>query len=68
MNVMNYNEILYKLSSKWLCREIAWNVIVLGGNKQGGKLSGTNYVKTIYLESIIQWQFSGWQLFGGNYQ
>ena len=40
----------------------------LGCHCQGGKLSGDNYVKAIYLGSIIRGQFSGWQLFGGNYQ
>ena len=67
-NVMNYNKILFKLSSEWLCREIAWDAIVLGDNKQEGKLSADNYVKAIYLGSIIRGQFSGWQLFEGNYQ
>ena len=65
---MNYNEILFKLSSECLCRAIAWDAIVLGGNKQGGKLSADNYVKAIYLGSIIRGQFSGWHLFGSNYQ
>ena len=51
-----------------MCRVIAWDAIVLGGNKQGRKLSADNYVKTIYLGSIIRRQFSGWYLFGGNYQ
>ena len=53
---MNYNVIqcnvtqwiiikhFLKLSSEWLCRAIAWDAIDLGGNKQGGKLSGDNYV------------------------
>ena len=41
---------------------------VLGGSKPGEKLSGDNYVKAIYLGYIIRGQFSGWQLFGGNYQ
>ena len=59
---MNYNEILFKLSSEWLCRAIAWDTIVVGGNEQGGKLSWDNYVKSIYPGSIIQRQFSG-----GNY-
>ena len=40
----------------------------LGCHCQGGKLSGHNYVKAIYLGSIIRGQFSGWQLFGGNYR
>ena len=44
---MNYNEILFKLSSEWLCRAIAWDAIVLGSNKQEGKLSGDNYVRAI---------------------
>ena len=48
--------------------------IVAGGNKHEGKLSGDNYVKAIYLGSIIRGQFSGGnypgiiisgQLFGG---
>ena len=65
---MNYSEILFQLSSEWLCRAIAWDAIVLGGNKQGGKLSGDNYVKATYLGSIIRGQLSGWQLFWGNYQ
>ena len=51
-----------------MCRAIAWDAIALGGNKQGGKLSADNYVKAIYLGSIIRGQFSGWQLFGGVYQ
>ena len=50
-----------------MCRAIAWDAIVLGCNKQGGKLSADNYVKVIYLGSIIQGQFSGSQLFRGNY-
>ena len=50
------------------CRAIVWDDIVLGSNKEEGKLSGSNYVKAIYLGSIINGQFSGWQLFGGNYQ
>ena len=49
-------------------RAIAWYAIVLGGNKQGGKLSADNYLKAIYLGSIMRRQFSGWHLFGGNYQ
>ena len=49
-----------------MCIAIVWDAIVLG--KQGGKLSADNYVKAIYLGSIIWRQFSGWQLFGGNYQ
>ena len=49
-------------------RAIASDTIVLGGSKQGGKLSTGNYVKAIYLGSIIQGQFFGWHLFGGNYQ
>ena len=53
---MNYNEILFKLLSEGLCRAIAWDAIVVGGNKQGGKLSGDNYVKAIYLGSIIRGQ------------
>ena len=65
---MNYNGILFQLSSEWLYRAIAWDANVLGGNKQGGTLSSDNYVKAIYLGSIIQWQFSRWKLFGGNYQ
>ena len=65
---MSYNKILFKLSSEWLCRAIAWDTIVLGGSKLGGKLSRDSHVKSIYLGSIIQWQFSGWQLFGDNYQ
>ena len=51
------------------CEEqFAWDAIVLGGNKQEEKLSTDNYVKAVYLGSIIWGQFSGWQLFGGNYQ
>ena len=46
---------------------IVWDTIVLGSNKKQ-KLSGGNYVKAIYLESIIQGQFSRQQLFCGNYQ
>ena len=46
---------------------MAWDAIVLSSNKQGGKLSGGDYVKAIYLGSIIRGQFSGWQLPGGNY-
>ena len=65
---MNYNEILFKLQSEWLCRAIAWDAVFLGGNKQGGKLSADNYVKVIYLGSIIWGQFFGWHLFGVNYQ
>ena len=65
---MNYNEILFKLLSEGLFRAIAWDAIVVGGNKQGGKLSGDNYVKAIYLGSIIRGQFSWWKLSGGNYQ
>ena len=38
---------------EWFCRAIAWGAIVVGGNKQGGKLSGDNYVKAIYVRSII---------------
>ena len=53
---MNYNEILFKLLSEGLCRAIAWDAIVVGVNKQGGKLSGDNYVKAIYLGSIIRGQ------------
>ena len=49
-----------------MCRAIARDPIVLG--KQGGKLSADNYVKAIYPGFIIRGQFSGWQLFGGNYQ
>ena len=56
------------LQLSMLCRTIVWNAIVLGGNKKGGKLSGGNYVKAIYLGSIIQGQFSRWQRFEGNYQ
>ena len=59
---MNYNEILFQLSSKGLCRAIAWDAFVVGGNKQGGRLSVDSYVKAIYLGSIIRGQFSG-----GNY-
>ena len=33
------------------------NYIVLGGNKKGGKLSGSNYLKAVYLGFIIQGQF-----------
>ena len=51
---MNYNKILLKLLSEWLCRAIAWDAIVAGGNKQGEKLSQDNYVKAIYLGSIIR--------------
>ena len=40
----------------------------LGDNKQRQKLPAENNVNTIYLESIIRGQFSGWQLFGGNCQ
>ena len=43
-----------KLSSEGLCRAIAWDAIVVGGNKKGGKLSGGNYMKAIYLGSIIR--------------
>ena len=42
---MNYNEILFSLSSEWLCRAIAWDA--LGGNKQGGKLSADSYEEAI---------------------
>ena len=37
-------------------RAIVWDAIVLGSNKKGGPL-----------RSIVQSQFSWWQLFGGNY-
>ena len=37
-------------------------------NKKGGKLSWGNYVKGIYLGSVIQGQFSRSKLFRGNYQ
>ena len=57
---MNYNEIFLKLSSEGLCRAIGWDAIILGGSKQGGQLSENNYVKAIYLGSIILGQFSGW--------
>ena len=57
---MNYNEILFKLLSEGLCRAIAWDAIVVGVNKQGGKLSGDNYVKAIYLGSIIRGQQIVW--------
>ena len=53
---------------KRLCRAIVWDVIVLGGNRKGGKLFGGNYVNSIYLGSIIQGQLSGWQLCGYNHQ
>ena len=53
---------------KQLCRAIVWDVIVLGGNRKGGKLFGGNYVNSIYLGSIIQGQLSGWQLCGYNHQ
>ena len=56
---MNYNEILFLLLWEGLCRELAWDAIVVSGNKQGGKLSGDSYVKAIYLRSIIRRQFSG---------
>ena len=48
--------------------QLSGMLIVLRGDKQGGKLSADNYVKVFYLGSIIQGQFSGWQLFGGKYQ
>ena len=54
--------------SSILGRAIVWDAILLGGNKKGGKLSGGNYVKAIYLGSIIQGQFSRWQLLESNYQ
>ena len=52
--VMNHNELylfylLFELSSERLCRAIVWDVIVLNGNKKGGKLFEGNYVKVIYL-------------------
>ena len=46
---------------------IVLDTIVLGSNKKQ-KLSGGNYVKAIYLGSIIQGQFSRQQLFCGNCQ
>ena len=54
--------------SSILGRAIVWDAILLGDNKKGGKLSGGNYVKAIYLGSIIQGQFSRWQLLESNYQ
>ena len=51
-----------KLSLEGLCRAIVWDAIVVGGNKKGRKLSGDNYMKAIYLGSIIRGQFCG-----GNY-
>ena len=60
--------LLFQLSSERLCRAIVWNAIVLGGNKKGGRLSGGNYLKAIYLGSIIQRQFFRGKLFGCNYQ
>ena len=51
-----------------LCGTIVLDDIVLGSNKNGGKLSRGNYVKAIYFGSIINGQFFGWQLIGGNYQ
>ena len=36
-----------------------WDDIVLGSNKNGGKLSGANYVKAIYLDFIINGSFPG---------
>ena len=36
-----------------------WDDIVLGSNENGGKLSGANYVKAIYLESTINGSFPG---------
>ena len=47
------------LSLEWLCRAMVWDTFVLSGNKKEGKLSGGNYMKAIYLGSIIQGQFSG---------
>ena len=52
---MNYMKYLFKLSSE-LCRTIAWDAIVLGGNK--------HFSDGVYYPGII----SGWQLFGGTYQ
>ena len=56
---MNCNEILFLLLWEGLCREHAWDAIVVSGKKQGGKLSGDSYEKAIYLRSIIRRQFSG---------
>ena len=66
---MNYNKILLKLLSKWLCRAIAWDAIVAGGNKEKnylgtitwkpfiwGPLSGGNFPGDIYLGVIISSQ------------
>ena len=66
----SYFPLLYFINDKSsiLGRAIVWDTILLGGNKKGGKLSGGNYVKAIYLGSIIQGQFSRWQLLGSNYQ
>ena len=36
-----------------------WEDIVLGSNKNGGKLSGANYVEAIYLEFTISDSFPG---------
>ena len=36
-----------------------WDDIVLGSNENGGKLSGANYVKAIYLEFTINGSFPG---------
>ena len=47
------------LSLEWLCRAMVWDTFVLGGNKKEEKPSGGNYMKAIYLGSIIQGQFSG---------
>ena len=59
---MNYSEILFQLSSEWLCRAIAWDAIVLGGNKKGGRVSAERYVKVIYLGPLSRGSFPG-----GNY-
>ena len=43
-----------------------WDDIVLGSNENGGKLSGANYVKAIYLEFTINGSFPGDNYLGVN--
>ena len=64
--------VIFNLRSSWIMSFylhffIIGDTIVLNGNKKGGKLSGDNCVKAIYLGSIMQGQLSWWQLFWGNY-
>ena len=57
---MNYNEILFSLSSEWLCRAIAWDAL-------GGVNKEENYLRTVTGKPFSWDPLSRGNFPGGNY-